>query len=90
MFVPISDKKEEVGVAPLCDLHTDLGGWPISDPTWNETEFDLLYTLSELSLLGHKYLVDVSVSADEKDGKVNIVKVSKIVKTPKGNDIKPQ
>lgn len=42
---------------------------------WEESSFDLLYTLSELRLLNNRYLVDMWVSADDRDSSVNIAQV---------------
>lgn len=72
----VSDLIDQRGVEPLLDLYDHLGGWPMVNSTWDPNSFDLMYTLSELRLLNNRYLVDIWVSADDRNSTVNIVQAS--------------
>ena len=69
------DLIDERGVAPLYTLHERLGGWPMIKSTWDASGFDLIQILTDLRLLNNGYLLNMWVSADDRNSSVNIVQV---------------
>ncbi|KAG6463083.1 hypothetical protein O3G_MSEX013656 [Manduca sexta] len=55
------------GHQPLLDLLNLLGGWPILDPNWNETNFDWLELMAKLRLYNNDILISEWVGPDIKN-----------------------
>nr|WBW70057.1 venom protein [Lampona murina] len=73
---------ETIGSAsskPLKEVLKKLGGWPMMEGTkWNESKFDWIQSLISFKELGfdHNILLNLSVSADEKNSRVNKIHLS--------------
>ena len=76
----ISALIEERGAEPLHDFLATLGGWPVLDPNWDsQDEFDWLDLVARLRLLNNRVLINMWVSADDKNSAANIVQVKLII-----------
>lgn len=74
LFLEIIDKRAE---KPLQKLLEELGGWPIINPNWKKSDFDLPWVLSRLRLLNNDILISQWVGPDIKDSNKHIIHVSK-------------
>ena len=73
---------EERGADPLHDFLAGMGGWPVLDPNWASTDdFSWQDLVAELRLLNNRVLINMWVSADDKNSSANIVQVSRIIFT---------
>ena len=61
---------------PLLSLLNWLGGWPVLDPNWDETNFDPTDLMSKLRLFNNRVLINQWVSSDDKNSDINIVQVN--------------
>lgn len=75
----IPESIEAQGDAPLRALLDTLGGWPVLDPSWDETNFDWIELMAKLKLLNNKVLINNWVGADDRDSSVNIIQVLFII-----------
>jgi len=65
-----------LGVNPLVDLLSSLGGWPLAQSEWQEENFDLLQTMGFLTRqLGTTPLATVYVYMDRKNSSRSVVTV---------------
>ncbi|OWA50600.1 Endothelin-converting enzyme 1 [Hypsibius exemplaris] len=56
---------EELGAKPLLTLlDEELGGWPILDPNWNASNFDLFSALTKVRINGDEPFFSISVDQD--------------------------
>ncbi|CAB3362237.1 Hypothetical predicted protein [Cloeon dipterum] len=70
------ERREQLGVNPLLELLSSLGGWPIAQPSWSESEFDLLQTLGFVTRrTAVTPLVSVYVHLDRKNTSRSVVTV---------------
>jgi len=70
---------EERKGAPLVELLSILGGWPVLNDSWDATKFDMENLLGQLKLIGNVVLVNLAVGPDAKDSSVNVIQVSIIL-----------
>nr|XP_045607811.1 neprilysin-1-like [Procambarus clarkii] len=65
---------ETIGVAPLTDLLSQFGGWPMTLTDWTEESFDWQNSVAESKRqLNADYLINVWVYADEKNTDVTAI-----------------
>jgi len=67
---------DDRGHEPLTDLLTELGGWPVLDPNWDESKFDLETVVAKLRLYGSRALVNMWVGVDDRHSDVHVIAVS--------------
>jgi len=73
---------DQRGTEPLTELLSQLGGWPVLDPNWDESTFDLETTVAKLRLYGSRPLVNMWVGVDDRHSDVHVISVSICVCTP--------
>lgn len=56
-------------------LLLSLGGWPVLHASWKEQAFDLETLLAQLRLLNSRVLIYSSVSVDDRNSSLSIIKV---------------
>jgi len=70
------ERREQLGVKPLSELLSALGGWPIAEAQWSEDRFDVLRTLGFLTRnLATTPLSTVYVYMDRKNSSRSVVTV---------------
>lgn len=67
------------GDKPLLKLLEDLGGWPILDPEWDESRFDIIWLLAQLRLFNNDILISEWVGPDIKNSDEYIIQVREIL-----------
>lgn len=78
MFL-IADLLQQRGEKPLLKLLEDLGGWPLLNPDWDETQFDIIWLMAQLRLFNNDILISEWVGPDIKNSDEYIIQVSKIL-----------
>ena len=68
----------ERGVSPLLPFLHELGDWPVLQPSWNESGYDVTELVAKINKLGENALWDEWVSADGRNSDSNIIQVSLI------------
>ncbi|GAB0092501.1 Neprilysin-4 [Sergentomyia squamirostris] len=61
------------GITPLLELMESLGGWPVLDPHWNESNFDWIALMAHLRLFNNDLLIMEWVGPDIKNSDENII-----------------
>lgn len=64
---------EQRGLNPLMELLKELGGWPVLDSNWNETQFDWLKLTAQLRLYNNDIFIVEWVAPDIKNSQENII-----------------
>ncbi|XP_063703572.1 neprilysin-4 [Culicoides brevitarsis] len=64
---------EKRGVEPILELAKSLGGWPVLDPTWNESSFDWLNLTANLRLHNNDIFIVEWVGPDIKSSDENVI-----------------
>ncbi len=80
MFSSILDELDYTGSKLLLDLIKQVGGWPLLDSSWDESQFqweELYVALREMNV---KPLMDISVGTDNKDSTKYVITVSKYIR----------
>ena len=72
----ILDELDNTGSKPLLDLIKQVGGWPLLDPSWDESQFQWEELYVALRKMNLKPLIDVSVGTDDKDSTRHVITVS--------------
>ena len=68
----------ERDVSPLLLLLHELGDWPVLQPSWNESGYDVNELVAKVNLRGKNALWNKWVSADDRNSDSNIIQVSMI------------
>ncbi|XP_050413721.1 neprilysin-1 [Patella vulgata] len=58
---------EELGIQPLVESLLSLGGWPVLQPSWNESTFDLVQILAKLKSYKISPIINLFVGIDFKN-----------------------
>ncbi|CAI9741548.1 neprilysin-1-like isoform X2 [Octopus vulgaris] len=66
---------EDRDLSPLRIFLDELGGWPVVDINWNESNFNLYSLMSKLRLYNNNIFVYMWVSTDEKNSSTNIIQI---------------
>ncbi|GAB1602196.1 neprilysin-4-like [Argonauta hians] len=66
---------EDRDLTPLNLFLEDIGGWPVADKNWNESNFNLFSLMSKLRLYNNNLFVYMWVSSDEKNSSTNIIQI---------------
>lgn len=70
------ERREQLGVGPLSELLSALGGWPIAQAQWHEENFNVLRTLGFLTRnLATTPLSTVYVYMDRKNSSRSVVTI---------------
>lgn len=69
----LENRREE----PLVQLIEQLGGWPIINPHWNQSDFDWLELMAKLRLYNNDILISEWVGPDIKNSDEYVIQVSK-------------
>ena len=72
------EKIDEIGYEPLYSLLNSFGGWPVISPSWNETDFDLMAMLINLTSVSSGSVMSIYVDIDDKDSTNHVLKVNSI------------
>lgn len=64
---------EQRGVEPILDLAKSLGGWPVLDSHWNESNFDWLNLTAHLRLHNNDIFIVEWVGPDIKSSDENVI-----------------
>lgn len=69
------DRIEAVGTEPFDKVVEDIGKWPSLDPSWNDTEFDLVDLMLAVSKAGSSVLpiLVAHIKPDVQDGSVRTI-----------------
>lgn len=73
----ISAVIEQQGLDPLLNILRKLGGWPILENQWNETEFNWKESVYKFRKMGYSvdYFIDFSIGVDLKNSTKRIIDV---------------
>lgn len=76
---------EQQGLDPLLNILRKLGGWPILENQWNETEFNWKESVYKFRKMGYSvdYFIDFSIGVDLKNSTKRIIDVRIHERTPR-------
>lgn len=76
---------EQQGLEPLLNILRKLGGWPILENQWNETEFNWKESVYKFRKMGYSvdYFIDFSIGVDLKNSTKRIIDVRIHERTPR-------
>ncbi|GAB6022947.1 Neprilysin-4 [Chamberlinius hualienensis] len=66
---------EERGDEPLKNLLKEFGGWPLIEPSWNDSNFDLSLILGNLKLYNNDVLVFQWIGADSQNSTIRTIQL---------------
>ncbi len=72
----LTDARNESGYITLKNFLKKIGGWPLIDENWDESEYDLINTLIELNRNGIPELLSISVYPDVRNTSRSLISVN--------------
>lgn len=87
-FLCLAAQIRKIGDAPLREVLSSLGGWPVTVPNWEPPQFSIEVLLGRLrGDYNEGVLVEQWVGPDDKNSSVNIIQVS--IRDIKTNKLRP-
>lgn len=74
-FIWYLDLLRQRGEKPLLKLLEDLGGWPVLDSDWDESQFDVIALMGQLRLFNNDVLISEWVGPDIKNSDEYVIQV---------------
>ncbi len=72
----LTDARNESGYIALKNFLKKIGGWPLIDENWVESQYDLINTLIELNRNGIPELLSISVYLDVRNTSRSLISVN--------------
>ncbi len=72
----LTDARNESGYITLKNFLKKIGGWPLIDENWVESQYDLINTLIELNRNGIPELLSISVYLDVRNTSRSLISVN--------------